>query len=270
MKALFLLTVAIGAPFAQTASDDFERATLGSNWFISFPTSGAQVQILGNSDLGMTAGPQGFFLANWVGTTFAADQYCEAVIPLDVAPNWAHQVYVRRRSSDAARYGFGFDNDSTQVQYYKKWYFKYDGVAGPQTRYFGVVDSGPQAPQPGDTLRVEIVGFTLRGYWNGRLMTSATDTVAGRIINGVPGLAARVANGNQAITQNAKVWESWRGGTLGSTRIKTPNGTHSLFSGRTGSRSFVHSLDGRLISLNKAQSKKMPLLFEGKPNEESR
>lgn len=206
-------------PAQTTAFDDFERSALGPNWMISFPASGNQVQIIGNSDLGMVAGPQGFFLANWAGTAFGPDQYCEAVIPPDAPPNWAHQVYVRRRSDDAARYGFGFDNDSTQTLYFNKWYFKYDGVAGPQTRMFGVVDKGPQAPGPGDTLRVEIIGYTLYGYWNGRLMATATDTASNRIANGVPGLAARVANGNQAITQSVKVWEMWRGGTLAVTAI---------------------------------------------------
>lgn len=209
-------------PAQSTAFDDFERSALGPDWLISFPASGNQVQIIGNSDLGMVAGPQGFFLANWAGTPFGPDQFCEAVIPLDVAPNWAHQVYVRRRSSDAARYGFGFDNDSTQTQYYKKWYFKYDGVPGPQTRMFGVADKGSQAPGPGDTLRVEIIGYTLYGYWNGRLMSTATDTASNRIANGVPGLAARLANGNQAITQSVKVWEMWRGGTLAVTAISPP------------------------------------------------
>lgn len=210
-------------PAQTTAFDDFERSTLGSNWMISFPASGSQVQIVGNSDLGMTAGPQGFFLANWAGTPFGADQFCEAVIPMDVAPDWAHQVYVRRRSSDAARYGFGFENDPNQTQYYNKWYFKYDGVPEAETRMFGVVDKGPQAPRPGDTLRVEIRGYTLYGYWNGRLMAMAGDDAASnRIANGVPGLAARVANGNQAITQSVKVWETWRGGTLAATSIAPP------------------------------------------------
>ena len=215
---VFAFVFSFTAGFAQTAADGFERAALGPNWLISFPTSGNQVQILGNSDLGMAAGSQGFFLANWVGSAFGADQFCEAVIPLDVAPDWAHQVYVRRRTSDLARYGFGFDNDPNQALYFNKWYFKFDGVPESQTRMFGLVD-GKQAPKPGDTLRVEIRGYTLYGYWNGKLMTTATDAASNRIANGVPGLAARVANGNQSISQNAKVWESWGGGNLPTTLI---------------------------------------------------
>jgi hypothetical protein len=204
-----------GAGSSATVRDDFERAALGSNWTIVYPASGTQVQIIGNSDLGMAPGPEGFFLANWTGSTFAADQWSEAVIPADAAAGWAYQPYVRWRASDRARYGFGLDNDPGQTQYYNKWYLKYDGVAGSETRMFGLADNmtGRQ-PGPGDTLRVEIRGYTLYGYWNGQLMTTAADTAANRIANGVPGLAARVANGNQAITQPAKVWESWAGGSL--------------------------------------------------------
>ena len=259
MKTALLLLGIMGSIAAQTASDDFERATLGSNWMISFPTSGTQVQILGNSDLGMAAGPQGFFLANWVGTPFAADQFCEAVIPQDVAPNWAHQVYVRRRSSDAARYGFGFENDPNQTLYYNKWYFKYDGVAEPQTRMFGLVDLGPQAPKPGDTLRVEIRGYKLYGYWNGRLMTSATDSASNRIANGVPGLAARVANGNQSITQNAKAWESWRGGALTTTRISPYRFSRAPAFGQTGKPNRAIDIRGRFLFISPG----FPLLVKG-------
>ncbi len=198
-----------------SAADDFERSSLGPNWTIVYPNSGNQVQIIGNSDLGMVSGPEGFFLANWTGSTFAADQYSEVVIPLDAAPGWAYQSYVRWRASDRARYGFGLDNDPNQTQYYGKWYFKFDGVAGPETRMFGLADNATgRQPGPGDTLRVEIRGYTLYGYWNGQLVLTATDTAANRISDGVPGMAARVATGNQAITQPAKVWESWAGGSV--------------------------------------------------------
>ena len=198
-----------------SAADDFERASLGPNWTIAYPTSGNQVQIIDNSDVGMVPGPEGFFLLNWIGSSVGADQYSEVVIAADATPGWAYQPYVRWRASDRARYGFGLDNDPGQTQYYNKWYFKYDGVAGSETRMFGLADNTTgRQPGPGDTLRVEIRGYTLYGYWNGQLMTTATDTAANRIANGVPGLAARVANGNQAITQPAKVWESWAGGSL--------------------------------------------------------
>jgi hypothetical protein len=54
----------------------------------------------------------------------------------------------------------------------------------------------------------------LRGYWNSTVMLEATDTDATKIADGVPGLAARWANGNTSTSVDAKVWESWSGGAL--------------------------------------------------------
>lgn len=207
--------------------DNFERASLGSNWEIAYPTGGdaAQVQILGSSDLGMAAGNQAFFLVDWIANTFSADQYAEAVISPEVptSPAWAHQPYVRRNFgvSPAPRYGFGYSNDPNQPTEYQRWYFKYDGVATPDTRYFGLtaVDT-VNVPQPGDTLRVEIVGYTLRGYWRPvatgtwQLMTEATDTDATKIANGRPGLCARLADGNSSLATTTKVWESFGAGNM--------------------------------------------------------
>jgi hypothetical protein len=170
-----------------------------------------QVRIVASSDLGMGPGPQGFFLVNWVGSVFSADQYCEATLPSDVEPGWAHMVYVRWRQSDAARYGFVYDNDSAKATF-GQWIFKYDGVPPAQTRIIASAD-GVQ-PQPGDRLRVEVRGFTLRGYHNGTMVLEATDTDGTRISDGLTGLAARWSNGNQSTTSEVKVWESWKGGSL--------------------------------------------------------
>lgn len=198
---------------ADIASDDFERGQLGSDWTVIFPPPpNDQVRIIGGSDLGMGPGPQGFFLVNYTARTFSADQFGEATIPTDVDPQWIHQVYVRSRASDRARYGFGYDGDPGQTNF-GNWMFKYDGVPSAQTRVIAAAQA-PMAPQPGDRIRVEIVGFTLRGYWNGTLVLEATDTDATKIADGVPGLAARWATGNTSTSSDVKVWESWTGGTL--------------------------------------------------------
>jgi len=196
------------------ASDDFERPGLGTDWVVVYPPTppNTQVQILDSSDLGMGPGPEGFFLVNWTRRAFAADQFCEATIPIDVTPGWAHMVYVRWRASDRARYGFAYDNDPSQPNF-GDWIFKYDGVPGPETRIIASA-AATATPQPGDTLRIEVVGYTLRGYLNGALVLEATDTDATKIADGVPGLAARWAVGNQSTTTAAKVWESWAGGSL--------------------------------------------------------
>lgn len=202
------------APSADAVTDDFERARLGSNWEVVYPTGGdkAQVQILGNSDLGMVAGNQAFFLADWVGNRFSADQYCEATPTAEAPAGWAYMVYVRRRASDGARYGFGFDNDPSQPNS-GDWIFKYDGVPGPQTRVFASAKAAT-APKLGDTLRVEVVGYALKGYLNGELVLEGTDTDPSKIASGQPGLAARLATGNGTLGADAKVWESFAAGGM--------------------------------------------------------
>jgi len=205
---------ATDGPPGDVASDDFERTALGSDWTIVFPdpTSNDQVRILDTSDLGMGPGPEGFFLANWTQRAFTADQFCEATIPADATAGWAYMVYVRWRVSDRARYGFAYDNDPSQPNF-GDWIFKYDGVPGPDTRIIASV-AAVDTPQPGDTIRIDVVGYTLRGYLNDALVLEATDTDLTKIADGVPGLAARWAEGNQSTTDPAKVWESWSGGSL--------------------------------------------------------
>lgn len=203
---------AIDAASVDTITDDFERPTLGPNWMVVYPPPpNTQVQVVGG-DVGMGPGPEGFFLLNRVMPAFAADQFCDATIPTDATPGWIYQVYVRWRASDRARYGFGYNGDPNQAST-GNWIFKYDGVPSAQTRVFAMAPAAG-IPQPGDRIRLEIVGFTLRGYWNGALVLQATDTDASRIASGVPGLAARWATGNQQTTISAKVWEAWSGGSL--------------------------------------------------------
>ena len=195
-------------------SDDFERAELGPSWVVVFPPppDDDQVAIVDDSDLGMLPGPQGFFLVNWRGTGFATDQFCEATIPEGVDEGWIHQVYVRWREEDGARYGFGYGGDADQ-EVFESWYFKYDGVPTAQTRYIASAPSD-QPPTPGTTLRIEIEGFTLRGYVDGELVLEATDTDPSRIEDGEVGLGARWAAGNQSTAAAVKVFESWSGGSL--------------------------------------------------------
>jgi hypothetical protein len=69
-------------------------------------------------------------------------------------------------------------------------------------------------PAPGDVLRIEVVGYELRGYKNKSLVMTAVDTDASKITGGAPGLAARWATGNGSTASDVKVWESWCGGSL--------------------------------------------------------
>jgi hypothetical protein len=192
--------------------DDFERAALGSDWTIVYPQTPPNDQgpIIGGSRAWTRAG--GFFLVTYTARPFPPDQPGEATIPTDVDARGSIRSTVRWRESDWARYGFGYNGDPGQPGY-RTWYFKYDGVASAQTRVFATAPA-PMSPQPGDRLRVEIVGYTLKGFWNGTLVLEGTDTDPTKIGGGAPGLAARWATGNISTTAPVKVWESWSGGSL--------------------------------------------------------
>lgn len=206
-------------------SDDFNRVSIGPNWTINFGAS--QCQII-SANLGMGAGANSFFLATWTGTQFYADQWCAAQISVDAPSDYLEQVYVRRDNATGARYGFGYDGDPSQPNF-GEWIFKYDGVAGPSTRVFA---SSPALvlPEAGDTLMVQISGYTLRGYIK-KLGSSiytkvleGTDTDPSKIPYGSPGLAARLAAGNLPLASPVKIWKSFSGDSTMATISKRLSG----------------------------------------------
>lgn len=205
---------------ADPVFDNFERTALGINWRIIF--GGGSTDIVNNSDLGLKNNSTRFGLASWSASSFSPDQYSEAVISLDKNTNMLTQVFVRWRGSDSARYGFHYAGDPGQVNVFGKWEIKYDGVPTNQTRSLATANvSSP--PNPGDTLRIEIRGFTIKGFHNGVEVISATDTdLSNRIPSGEPGLAYRWATSNIAGVYPAPVWESWSAGSLGVTPPPLP------------------------------------------------
>lgn len=217
MSKNILLLLGIAAShlaFAQDpASDDFERSTgLGSNWTNYF--GGNDIGIVANSDLGILNSPTRFGIEAWTGSTFSADQYSQAVISPDKIDSMLTQVFVRRRTSDAARYGFHWGNDNTPAE----WAIKYDGVPTAQTRILASMLS-PIPPAPGDTLRIEVrtdtaTGYpVIKGFHNGNLLLTAIDSDAVAIQNGAPGMAFRFRINFPAVYP-AKAFEEWNGGSL--------------------------------------------------------
>ncbi|HLF07530.1 MAG TPA: hypothetical protein VI893_10240 [Thermoplasmata archaeon] len=186
------------------ASDDFERASLGPNWTVWFGSGNCG--IVGSSDLGMI-NFNAMCGASWTADTFSADSFSEGVISANKDPDMMGQAFVRRRSSDNARYGLHYNNESTM-----KWEIKYDGVPSAQTRI--VANASGAAPLPGDTIRIEIVGQTLRGFHNGVEVVNGTDTAPDAITTAGPaGLVYRLKLGSSA-TYPTPMFESWRGGSL--------------------------------------------------------
>ena len=199
---------------AQTVFDDFERSGgLGSNWTVFF--GGGSVDIVYDSDLGFTNNSALFGIAAWTATTLTADQYSEAVISPNRIDSMLTQVFVRRRTSDNARYGFHWNND-----FGGRWEIKYDGVPTIQTR---ILASLPGAePLAGDTIRLEIQVMTLKGFHNGNLLLTYTDSAFAAsspiTTTGAPGMAYRFTVGFAAFYPQ-QVFEEWGAGNLATTSI---------------------------------------------------
>src|SRR5437016_4422102 len=185
------------------AIDDFERPSLGTNWT---RLGGSSAEIVNGHDLGVpnTVG----CAVSWSASTFLADQFSETVLAQDKPPNMLTQVYVRMRSTDRARYGFHFNGDPGN----SRWEIKFDGVPTAQTRILASVPGLP--PVPGDTVRIEAYGSTIRGYLNGQVLLTSVDTAPERITTtGPAGVVARNAQGTTN-TPPTPIFASRQGGSL--------------------------------------------------------
>jgi len=192
------------------AFDDFERASLGSNWTIY----NGDVDIISNSDLGVLSktGPiAGTGIVAWSANTFSPNQFAEAVLSPDIHPDVFIQVFVRRRASDLQRYGFMWGPPSVPAcaPWPGGWILKLDGGLGAPTL---ACVSAPK-PNPGDTIRIEAVGSSLKGFLNGIEVISTTDVVLTE--PGEPGITINVNLGMIPLGDYPViVVESWTGGGL--------------------------------------------------------
>lgn len=232
LLATFIVAGPLRARGADPAADDFEHHVLGPNWIV-YSTGSA---IVNDSDLGVLTSSA--CAVGWIGSTFGADQFSQAEVSLDVDPDMLEQVYVRRRASDSARYGFHWNGDPGKSQ----WEIKYDGVPTAQTKILAVLQ-GP-GPVPGDTLRVEVFAtdpVVLRGYHNGALKLSAVDSSLQRITTTGPcGVVARMKQGT-VNDPPTPIFENWAGGSLhwidlgnglaGSAGVPALSGTGTLAAG---------------------------------------
>jgi hypothetical protein len=208
-RALALATVTLAASAwaaPQDAEDDFERATLGLNWTLYGGSAG---EIVNGSDLGIPD-PGGWIYAGWTQVGFPANAFSQAKLADQKPPEALVEVFVRRRASDGARYGFGYNGDPGKSQ----WELKYHGVAVAQARFLAVI--GGPAPANGSELRLEARGINpveLRGYLDGALVLVATDGHTDRIASAGPmGVAAR-AKGGSTLVANAPIFAHWWGGS---------------------------------------------------------
>ncbi|MBK6861626.1 MAG: T9SS type A sorting domain-containing protein [Saprospiraceae bacterium] len=211
---IIIIVCAVQSNAQDPAIDKFERSVgLGSNWTVYF--GGSAITIIADSDIGISNSSTLFGIAAWTGSNFEANQYSEAIISSEKIDSMWAQVFVRRRTSDAARYAFHWSDRDGKIP--GLWDIKYDGVPTPQTRILDSLFAPP--PAVGDTLRIEvrtdiITGYPeIKGYHNDKLVVSAIDSTRTKIMNGAPGMVFRFRVGFNP-SYPSKVFEEWEGGSL--------------------------------------------------------
>ena len=223
------------------ASDSFERAELGSSWTVHVGVPGT----VAGSDLGLLSGS--IAILSWAAP-LPADQFSEAEIAEAIDPRMQRQVFVRRRASDSARYALHYNLGVSP----QRWELKYDGVPPSQTRLLATAAS-PSGPVPGDVIRIEAEGETLRGYKNGRMVIQAADTSSQRIVAGAPGMAFVLIGAS--VSRPAPVFERWRGGP-----VAPPQPRITAFS-RSGSQVLFSTVQPDCFSVRFASSARSRYAF---------
>ena len=170
---------------ALPAVDDFERASLGSNWTV---IEGSALEIFGSSDLGTPNG--GAQESYWNADTFDPDQYCEAVLS---ASGGEWMVGVRISSPGYNAYHWASDGGGWNA---------IEKLVGGAWSNLGNTPS--PHPATGDTMRVEARGQTISAYLNGAFKIAYQDAA---LTTGSPGLG--FYNGNSGAR-----FESFTAGNL--------------------------------------------------------
>jgi hypothetical protein len=193
-----VVVVEAGGPVS--VGDDFERANgaLGPNWLDASGNLEIESGEVGMSALG------GSSIARWQATAFGPNQFSEAVVGSLDGNTFDFfrglQVFVRLQTSGTAwRWGLHYFTNM------RRYEIKYDGGPTAETRVWAT--GAAPLPVPGDVLRIEAVGDTIRGFVNGQLTLQVVDPA---LAGGAAGFVIGLNPG--ATTLPRGIVASWNGG----------------------------------------------------------
>lgn len=198
------------------ATDNFNRASLGSDWAQLNTSNIGDVQI--DSSIRIkgeysTQPTDQQTAARWVGAgSFTDDQYSQLKLlnPLDFAGSTQRAGVIVRASSDTGNNRdyyeayIASDSASTPTTYLAKW------VNGTRTGLY----SAAQTWAVNDTISLEVEGTTLRVCRNGTPLGGSWTVTDSSITTGLPGVT--LAGGANCLG------DDWEGGNMGSTPVYAP------------------------------------------------
>lgn len=205
-------------PRSLIASDDFNRATLGSNWSnvmeftAGFMTIESSTAVRGQYQ---AQGLHGHAVARWVGAgTFTANQYSSIKIT-----QTASGLGTGQTQGATVRTGAGMDSTSSYVEIY----YQHAGNIVMVKRVGGVyyqIATTAQFLVANDILSIECEGQVYRSYVNGVLLGGAFTYTDDGTTNGVA-----ITDGLPGITgTSATLSDDWEGGAITSGAAPTVTG----------------------------------------------
>ena len=193
-------TVAIDAGFnnfsyVSVVQDNFNRASLGSNW-TQQPGDSGTVVIDSSTRIAAQDGADAY--AYWSASLFSADQYSQAKL-VNVNGSDDSGVYVRGSSVEKTFYWFTWLPSGSSWDIHKY----INGV------FTNLISTTSGAAQVGDVMKLTAVGNIITAYVNGVQKLQVTDS---SITDGAPGVY--VGSSDTYI-------DDWEGGSIGS--LTVPN-----------------------------------------------
>lgn len=180
-------------------SDTFDRAdsnNLGGNYSSDFDGS---LRVVANKAAAQTApGGSKTYGSYWTADIFPDDQFSEAPIP--AAPSSGSWVGVTVRATNGNGYLFLAWSHGGSMDEWNA--YRFDGHSFTQIGNFF-----PSSPGPGDVIRIEAEGSTIRFLRNGVVLGSVTDS---NHPSGSPGVMAFTAVGGG----ETGTLDDWNGGDL--------------------------------------------------------